>query len=65
MEDLPKLNYVFYNVGQTGSGINVNVGSKVTKIPAYLFCPYESSGTPNIVNVELGEELFLDLKKNV
>ncbi|GHV02137.1 hypothetical protein FACS1894211_13030 [Clostridia bacterium] len=50
MTDLSSNNYVFYNAGTSGSGITVNVGANVTKIPAYLFYPY-SSNLPKITSV--------------
>ncbi len=37
MNDLSSNNNVFDNAGKGGSGIVVNIGANVTKIPAYLF----------------------------
>ena len=53
MADLDSfINRVFYNAGQAGSGITVNIGANVTRIPAYLFYPYSSSSSaPNITTV--------------
>ncbi|MCD8372697.1 MAG: leucine-rich repeat protein [Clostridia bacterium] len=53
MDDLSEDNQVFYCVGQSNNGITVTIGSKVTKIPAYLFYPYTNSGSyiPNIKSV--------------
>ncbi|MBQ7291375.1 MAG: leucine-rich repeat domain-containing protein, partial [Clostridia bacterium] len=55
MNDLSSNNYVFYNAGKNGDGIKVVIGKNVTKIPAYLFCPYSSSYAPKIVSVEFEE----------
>ena len=56
MSDLYSSNYVFSYAGQNGTGITVNIGANVTKIPAYLFCPYgNSSYAPNIVTVTFAE----------
>jgi hypothetical protein len=43
---------VFYCAGQNGTGIQVNVGKNVLKIPAYLFYPYYTSSVPKITGVE-------------
>ena len=57
MNDLSSSNYVFYKAGQNGTGIRVVIGKNVTKIPAYLFNPYDYSySAPKIVNVEFEEE---------
>ncbi|MCD8294368.1 MAG: leucine-rich repeat domain-containing protein, partial [Clostridia bacterium] len=59
--DLASRNFVFNIAGQSGSGITVNIGSNVTKIPAYLFCPYTYSSysspsyAPNIISVVFNE----------
>ena len=46
----------FTRAGQDASGIVVNFGNKVTKIPANLFCySIEWSYTPNIVEVKFAE----------
>ena len=56
MNDLASNNYVFSNAGKNGSGITVNIGANVTKIPAYLFHPYSSGNSaPNIVTVNFAE----------
>ncbi|MBQ8546335.1 MAG: leucine-rich repeat protein [Clostridia bacterium] len=58
MTDLSSNNYVFYNAGQSVDGIKVNIGKNVTKIPAYLFCPYSSSSSysPKITSIDFEEE---------
>ncbi len=53
MDDLSDVSYVFSNAGQSGEGIKVTFGDKVTKIPAYLFCSYY----PKITSVILGESV--------
>ena len=57
MSDLSDHNYVFGNAGNNGTGITVNIGANVTRIPAYLFCPYISSlsYSPNIISVNFEE----------
>lgn len=46
----------FSHAGQDASGIVVNFGNKVTKIPARLFCiSIDWSYTPNIVEVKFAE----------
>ena len=57
MNDLSSSNYVFYNAGKDGEGITVNIGANVTRIPAYLFCPYSSNSSyaPKIVTVNFAE----------
>ncbi len=57
MDDLSSDNYVFYNAGTSGTGITVNIGANVTKIPAYLFLPYSSSSlfAPKIASVVFAE----------
>ena len=53
--DLASDNYVFYNAGQSGEGINVTIGDNVTAIPAYLFYPYYGSSTaPKITSLTIG-----------
>ncbi|MCD7728980.1 MAG: leucine-rich repeat domain-containing protein [Clostridia bacterium] len=53
IEDLSQSNYIFYCAGQDGKGIEVTIGSNVTKIPAYMFCPYYSLNdyAPKITSV--------------
>ncbi len=48
---MSQYNYVFFNVGQNGSGITVTIGKDVKCIPAYLFDPYISSYSPKITSV--------------
>ena len=56
LADLSSGNFVFSYAGQSGDGITVTVGSGVTKIPAYLFCPYGNvSYLPKIIAVEFAE----------
>ena len=60
LPDLSNKNYVFENAGATGKGIKVVVGKNVTRIPAYLFCPYYTSEynysrSVKITSVEFGE----------
>ena len=51
MDDLSNSNYVFSNAGKA-LGLKVTIGRNVTKIPAYLFCPYSiSSYSPKITSV--------------
>ncbi len=49
--DLSSGSYVFRNAGKEGTGITVNIGANVTRIPANLFRLYNSSYAPNIVTV--------------
>ncbi|MBP3495996.1 MAG: leucine-rich repeat protein, partial [Clostridia bacterium] len=57
MDDLSKDNYVFFCAGEDRNGIKVTIGKNVTRIPAYLFNPYEySSYSPKITSVEFEEE---------
>ena len=56
MNDLVASNYVFYNAGINGNGIKVNVGTKVARLPAYLFCPDSSlNHVPEIATVFFAE----------
>lgn len=54
--DITADKYIFYNVGQNGTGITVNIDDEVKTIPAYLFYPvYQSSDTSpriTVVNFE-------------
>ena len=45
VDDLVENNYIFYNVGNAKNGITLNIGTSVTKIPAYLFYPYKNNGS--------------------
>ena len=54
VEDLTSNNQVFYNAGLNGDGIVVTFGSKVTKIPAYLFYP--------LVNTNPSDPIFAHIK---
>jgi uncharacterized repeat protein (TIGR02543 family) len=51
MTDLSNDNFVFSNAGTSGTGITINVGANVTKIPAYLFFPYGSSYSSKLTTV--------------
>ena len=53
MSDLEIGNFVFDNVGEDGTGITVNIGENVQRIPAYLFSPYSNSSyhSPKITTV--------------
>ncbi len=53
--DFSSGNAVFYSVGKNGSGITVNIGTNVEKIPAYIFYRSSSSSSPNIINVNFAE----------
>ena len=54
--DLSEDNYVFYNAGQDGEGITVNIGANVTKIPSYIFYPHNNMDClPNITTVNFAE----------
>ena len=57
MNDLSSIDIVFNRAGANGSGIKVNIGAKVTRIPAYLFCPdtLVSSNSSSIISVEFEE----------
>ena len=55
MSDLSSGNYVFYNAGKNATGIAVNIGANVTRIPAYLFNPYSSTTSPNIISVDFAK----------
>lgn len=47
-----EFNYIFYQTGNSGDGITVNISVNVTKIPMKLFQPYNSVDTsPKIVKV--------------
>ena len=55
--DLSLENAVFYNAGQGGTGITVNIGANVTKLPSCIFCPTIISYAhfPNITTVNFVE----------
>ena len=56
LPDLSSSNYVFSYCGSKGDGITVTIGSNVTRIPAYLFYPYNGSNyIPKITAVEFEE----------
>ena len=59
VSDLSSNNHVFSYAGQDGTGITVNIGSNVTKIPSYIFCPdsnsFEQGFLPNITTVNFEE----------
>ena len=55
MDNLPSSNSVFYNAGQNGLGITVNIGANVTGIPSYLFRQSSSSYAPKITAVKFAE----------
>lgn len=57
MNDLSVSNFVFGSAGYASKGVKVIIGEKVTKIPTYLFCPYNSSNSvsANIVSVTFKE----------
>ena len=49
-------NRVFYNAGQNGDGITVNIGANVESLPNYIFNPYSgSSYAPNITTVDFAK----------
>lgn len=69
MEDVNReYNGIFQQVGQDSSGITLNIGPEVTRIPAYLFYPFDAETlAPKIIIVkfaegskcrEIGEETF-------
>ena len=45
------VDYIFDNAGRSESGITVNIGTNVTKIPANLFNPYSYEDAPKITSV--------------
>ena len=60
--DLPNNDYVFAGAGQDGTGITVNIGVNVTRIPAYIFQSFNanigydsSSSFLNITTVNFAE----------
>ena len=56
MSDLSSDNNVFSYAGQNGEGITVNIGANVTRIPAYLFYPYDNASySPKITTVNFAE----------
>ena len=56
MSDLSQNNYVFAYAGQDGEGITVSIGANVTRIPAYLFYPYDNASySPKITTVNFAE----------
>ena len=56
--NLSSYNYVFNRSGQSGEGITVTFGDEVQRIPAYLFCPSNSSSySPKITSVIIGNNV--------
>ncbi|MDD3231822.1 MAG: leucine-rich repeat domain-containing protein [Clostridia bacterium] len=51
MSNLSYANNVFSYAGTSSTGIILNIGANVTKMPAYLFNPYESSYAPKIITI--------------
>jgi hypothetical protein len=51
LPDLNGNNHIFYRGGVSGTGITVNVGASVTKIPTYLFCPSSAMYVPKLTTV--------------
>ncbi len=49
LDNLSMDSEIFYRGGIYGTGITVNIGANVTKIPAYLFC--SGSSSPKITSV--------------
>ena len=54
-DNLASSNYVFYNAGQDGTGITVNIGTNVTGLPNYIFSPIDSSSDAPITTVNFAE----------
>ena len=55
MNDLYSGKNSFYNAGQNSSGITLNIGASVTKIPAYLVASQTANSYPKIVTVNFVE----------
>ena len=56
VSDLSSGNRVFYDAGQGGDGITVNIGANVTRLPNYIFNPYSNSfHVPEITTVNFAE----------
>ena len=53
LADLSSTSNVFNGAGTSGTGITVNIGSNVTKIPAYLFTGSTTSYRPRITTVNI------------
>ena len=54
--DLTYGNWVFSHAGQDETGITVNVGANVTKLPSYIFFSFNNgSYSPNITTVNFAE----------
>jgi hypothetical protein len=49
--DFTSASYVFFSAGTYRTGITVNVGANVTKLPAYMFFVNDSSYRPKITSV--------------
>ena len=55
-DDLSSSNYVFYNAGQDGEGITVNIGAYVERLPSCIFSPLNNNPySPNIFIVNFAE----------
>ncbi len=55
--DLTSSSNVFYNAGTAGDGIKVTFGDSVEKIPARLFDVNDSSYSPKITSVTIGDNV--------
>ena len=55
LSDFSDNNNLFYNAGQNSTGIVVNIGANVTRIPAYIFYPKNYSFSLNITSVNFEE----------
>ena len=53
--DLTSSHEVFSSAGELGTGIIVNIGANVIKLPNYIFSPYNVSSAPNITAVNFEE----------
>ena len=51
-------NYIFYNAGKNGNGIDLIIGKNVTSIPAYMFACTTTTNeyTPKIISLTFEEE---------
>ena len=55
--DLSSSSYVFYNAGQDGAGIIVNIGANVTKLPSCIFYNSSNITTVNFANGSVCESI--------